>query len=128
MPLDTFAARLAAERHDRSWSQAELSRRSGIAQSAICRLEQGRGMPTLSTALALAAALEIDYARLCGAAVHPAPWAVVRGTGNERSVVGWFAAKKDALTYCRICQDSPSGESWNFRVEFLGAKPPKEKT
>ncbi len=41
----------------RGLSQAELSRRSGVQQSEISRIEHGRGNPTYQTLAALAGAL-----------------------------------------------------------------------
>ena len=42
-------------------SQAELARRSGVAQADISRLEQGQGNPTERTMQALAAQLGAEY-------------------------------------------------------------------
>jgi transcriptional regulator with XRE-family HTH domain len=42
------------------WSQADLSRESGVTVSAICRLERGERMPRFVTIRALARALNVD--------------------------------------------------------------------
>lgn len=49
---------LQAKRECRKYSQAELARRSGVKQSVICFIEQGKTKnPRLDTARALAKAL-----------------------------------------------------------------------
>ena len=49
---------LQIKRESRNFSQAELARRSGVKQSVICFIEQGKTKhPRLDTARALAKAL-----------------------------------------------------------------------
>jgi transcriptional regulator with XRE-family HTH domain len=43
-------------RHERGWSQVELARRSGVAQSTINYLELGKRVPTIQTLRKLARA------------------------------------------------------------------------
>lgn len=65
--LDKFRAQyrrandLLELRTARGLSQAELARRSGVAQADISRFERGQGNPTERTLLALAAELGADY-------------------------------------------------------------------
>ena len=49
-----LGARIAALRHDRSWSQAELARRLGISTSAVGMYEQGRREPSAELLVILA--------------------------------------------------------------------------
>lgn len=52
--------KLIERRHELRWSQQDLARHSGIAQSEISRIERGRKSPTLDTYSRLATALEFD--------------------------------------------------------------------
>jgi len=54
----TFGERVRAQREERGWSQHELSRRSGVSNVKICRIEAGQRTITLDTAQKLAKALD----------------------------------------------------------------------
>jgi transcriptional regulator with XRE-family HTH domain len=66
MKPDTFATRLRELRSRAGLTQAELSRKAGLAQPSVSRLERGLKKPGLATAQALAAALGVSLARLAG--------------------------------------------------------------
>lgn len=51
-------SRLRIFRNDRSWTQAELARRSGVSRSSIAAIENGALVPSVHAALALARSLE----------------------------------------------------------------------
>ncbi len=55
-----------AFRLERGWSQAELAQRSGISRTAVSAIEIQRLTPSVSAALALAAALECRVEDLFG--------------------------------------------------------------
>jgi len=52
--------KLIDRRHQLRWSQKDLARHSGIAQSEISRIERGRKSPTLDTYSRLTTAMELD--------------------------------------------------------------------
>lgn len=54
-----FLISLIRARRKKHWSQAELAARLGMQQSAISRIESGKGNPGLNTLLALAKALDV---------------------------------------------------------------------
>ena len=70
--LDTFrdhyavANQLLQLRHDRGLSQAELSRRTGIAQGEISKIERGVIEPRTGTLSKLARGLDAHVALLAG--------------------------------------------------------------
>lgn len=45
--------------YDKGWTEMELSRRTGLAQSYINRVKNSRIVPTVRTALKICAALEV---------------------------------------------------------------------
>jgi len=53
-----LAVQLITRRHEVGLTQVQLAEASGIAQSAISRIEQGQANPTVSTLSALARALD----------------------------------------------------------------------
>ena len=59
-----FGKRLRAERHDRAWTQADLSEMSGVIREHISDLENGKYDPRLSTIGRLARALGLDVVDL----------------------------------------------------------------
>lgn len=81
-------------RKERSISQEILSKRSGIAQSAISNIEKGNHSPTIYTAQKLADALGVSLVELIGAApVPPAPPVVYLDTPlteTERQLISDF--------------------------------------
>ena len=68
-----LAVQLIARRREIGLSQMQLAAASGIPQSAISRIEQGRANPTVSTLTALARALDASFtltARASQASAH----------------------------------------------------------
>ncbi len=63
-PQERFAANLKALRHERGWSQEDLSWRSGMHTTAISKLERCNRTPRFSTIVILAEALEVPAGRL----------------------------------------------------------------
>ena len=59
-PAPTFAARLAALRAERGWSQDQLARQAGVSVAAVSGWEQGRREPGWKAVQALAAALGVS--------------------------------------------------------------------
>lgn len=55
-------AAVRAARSARGWSQAELARRSGVAQANVSIVETGRSDVRLSTLAAIARALDLELA------------------------------------------------------------------
>lgn len=51
-------------RTERGWSQAALSKRSGLAKEYIARLELGQHDPSFSTLVKLAKAMKVTVAEL----------------------------------------------------------------
>lgn len=64
--LVAFGLRLKASRESAGYSQAELSRKSGVHAVTISRLESGLLDPTLSTLVVLAASLSVSVGELAG--------------------------------------------------------------
>jgi transcriptional regulator with XRE-family HTH domain len=60
----TATNRLRELRLERGLSQTELSRRTGIGRPGLWRIETGRARPTRTSRSLLAAALELDPARV----------------------------------------------------------------
>lgn len=65
IPRDSVNA-VWAHRSARQWSQAELAKRAGISRAAVSAIEQERLTPSVSAALALAAALGCSVEELFG--------------------------------------------------------------
>jgi DNA-binding XRE family transcriptional regulator len=55
-----FLRSLIETRYKKNLSQTELAEQLGMQQSAIARIENGRGNPGLNTLLAIARALDVD--------------------------------------------------------------------
>jgi len=55
-----FAAVLAELMRQRSWSQMELAKKSGISQKQISNLLSGKQSPSLDTAEAIAQAFDLE--------------------------------------------------------------------
>lgn len=68
--MDAIGQAFADARNDEGLTQVEVARRSGVHQSCVSRLEQGRGNATVATMEAVAAALGC---RLDVRLMHPAP-------------------------------------------------------
>lgn len=64
LSVKSVPQRIRALRKAREWSQEELARRSGLAQSTICHLESGRINLGLARATKLASAFEIHPSKL----------------------------------------------------------------
>ncbi|GLG01025.1 hypothetical protein Alches_10640 [Alicyclobacillus hesperidum subsp. aegles] len=62
---DSFGSRVRAIRQSRSWSQQELSMRSGISTPHISSIERDKRHPSLDYAQRLAAALGVPLHVLC---------------------------------------------------------------
>lgn len=58
--VESLGETVRRARASRRWSQAELSRRSGVSQANISVLETGKSDPRASTLAALAAALDLE--------------------------------------------------------------------
>jgi transcriptional regulator with XRE-family HTH domain len=69
----SFGTRVRRLRQDRSWSQQELSLRSGISTPHISSIERGKRFPSLEYALRLAEALGVPLSALCdeSSSFHP---------------------------------------------------------
>lgn len=78
MTAVTFGENLRRMRHERFWSMAELSKRSGVAAQTIWRYEQGKAAPLGRTVRALAEALGVPPLELC----LPEETAEVRARGK----------------------------------------------
>jgi transcriptional regulator with XRE-family HTH domain len=62
--LSRFASNLKALRAERSWSQEELARQTGLHPTAISKMERGARAPRFPTIVTLAIALEVPAGRL----------------------------------------------------------------
>lgn len=62
--LERFAANMKELRAERSWSQEELSRVSGLHYTAISKMERGARAPSFPTVVTLAKAFQIPAGRL----------------------------------------------------------------
>lgn len=63
--MDTFSARLASARALRGYSLRDLAGRAGLTHNGLWKLESAADAdPKLSTVVALAAALDVDFAWL----------------------------------------------------------------
>ena len=84
--------RVAAMRKARGWSQAELGRRTGVAQTTILRIERGQDRNvSQATIMGLALAFGCAPADLLGDTTAPAgpPLAQLRAAGfTERELAG----------------------------------------
>lgn len=75
-PLERFATNLKALRAERSWSQEDLSRASGLHTTAISKMERADRAPRFPTIVTLAEAFEVPAGRLLDGippAVHTTP-------------------------------------------------------
>jgi len=63
----------------RGWSDVELAARAGLDRAHVNQVKNGRAMPTVATALALARALGVDVST-----IFPAGWSTPRG-GSDRA-------------------------------------------
>lgn len=62
----SLGTRVAALRHERGLTQAELGSRAGVGGTYVARIESGTRKPTLDVLLALAEGLETTIGRLIG--------------------------------------------------------------
>lgn len=51
--MTDFGDKLALYRQTLGWSFAELATRCGVSKGQLCRVEQGKSVPTLDTAAAI---------------------------------------------------------------------------
>ena len=70
--------RLRQWREQRLLTQAELAQRSGVAETTINRIENGRHEPRFSTIRKLAAALDVAPAALMGDEGQEGNWPLAR--------------------------------------------------
>ena len=68
---------IVQRRRELHWTQQELAERSGVAQTAISKIERGRKSPTLDT-----------YARLLSALQLKPTWALASPKGTAHSPLG----------------------------------------
>jgi transcriptional regulator with XRE-family HTH domain len=61
---DRFAANLKQLRHERNWSQEDLSRHSGLHTTAISKFENKERAPRFGTIVRLAEAFSVPAGRL----------------------------------------------------------------
>ncbi len=90
-------------RLERGWSQSELARRSGISRTAVSAIEIQRLTPSVSAALALAAALECRVEDLFGVSTE------------HRSPVNW--AWPVAQAACRFWRAEIDGKRFLYPAE-----------
>ena len=62
--LKKFADQMKRMRNARSWTQNELAERSDLSTDAICRVETGKMVPTLTTLVKLAGGFGVDLSTL----------------------------------------------------------------
>lgn len=62
--MEYVGGKIKKLREERGWTQIELSEKSGLPQSHICRIEKGVHSPTRMTLEKLASAFEIDVGQL----------------------------------------------------------------
>lgn len=55
-----FAALVRRTRRERGFSQADLAERANISRSGLQKIEEGRGSPSLETAIKLLRVLSLD--------------------------------------------------------------------
>lgn len=86
-----FRSRLREHRRARTWTQAELARRSGLSRASVSAIETGRVVPSTVAALALARALDVGVEELfaLGPERGPAPWAWAPPDADGR----WWRAR-----------------------------------
>lgn len=84
-------AALAAARRGRGWSQATLATRSDVSRAEVSAVETGRLVPSVTTALRLAAALGMRVEDVFAPPTTPPPprWAWTPGDGHDGRV--WHA-------------------------------------
>ncbi len=62
----------------RGWSDIELAARAGLDRAHLNQVKNGRALPTVATALALARALDVDVA-----SIFPPGWSTRRAIGRR---------------------------------------------
>src|SRR4051794_3542037 len=82
-----------ARRRQRGWSQLELAARAGVSRAAVSAIEVNRLVPSVATALALAAAFAATVEELFG----------ISGRGGDAPTWAWPPARR-------------SGRYWQARV------------
>jgi transcriptional regulator with XRE-family HTH domain len=106
MPL---GARIKRIREDRQWSQAELSRRSGVRQALISELESGKKRDTaggILKRLALTLGVSIDY--LMGMYMDDEAWP----TGILLVGLFQYAGRYSVPVFADTREEYSSGRGW----------------
>jgi transcriptional regulator with XRE-family HTH domain len=83
---EAFGQQVAKRREAKGWSQGDLATRAGLSQAAISHVEAGTRTPSIATAQAVAAALDVSVGTLMGE-----QWAAVVGD-EARFLAEWRAA------------------------------------
>lgn len=97
---------VARRRSQRDWSQAELARRSNVPRTTVSAIEGDRLTPAVTTALALARALECSVEELFGGGAQTLP---------DGPAWAW----KPAVEPCRYWEAEVGGRRWLYPVENL---------
>ncbi len=103
---------IALRRADRGWTQGELAERAGIPRTTVSAIEGGRLTPSVTAALALAAALECGVEEIFGGGTP-----IVKTGGRPK----W--AWQPGVGACRFWQAEVSGNHWLYPVESPSMNP-----
>lgn len=127
--MDREDARKVAEvvtklRLDRGWTQSELSRRSGVSQATLSRVEKGTQEPRPLTLTKLADAFDVEYWELFGgerrglqaqkrsglmkfvAQLNELDWALIDLPPEKKASVLEFLATRSGELYGDILSDA----------------------
>lgn len=99
----TLASALRSIRKERGWSLAETSAATGLSISALSKVENGQRSLTYDKLIALAAALDVEIARLFSSGV-----AAAHSAGGRRSVQrqdDGFVAQTKQYTYRYLAEE-----------------------
>jgi molybdate-binding protein/DNA-binding XRE family transcriptional regulator len=105
--INTYTDPVARRRAARGWSQLELARRAGVPRTTVSAIEGKRLTPSVTTALALACALECSVEELFGARTgHP-------------TIGGSDWAWPPHADSCRYWEAEVGGRRWLYPAEGL---------
>ena len=99
----TLAAALRSIRKERGWSLAETSAATGLSISALSKVENGQRSLTYDKLIALAAALDIDIARLFSSEARSTLDA--RGRRSVQRQDDGFVARTQQYTYRYLAEE-----------------------